>query len=33
MNAFDGHRGKAAQALGVSRSTLYLKLKDIGYGG
>ncbi len=27
---FEGHRGKAAAALGVARSTLYLKLKSYG---
>jgi len=31
MRTFEGHRGKVAEALGVSRSTLYLKLRDIGY--
>jgi transcriptional regulator with GAF, ATPase, and Fis domain/tetratricopeptide (TPR) repeat protein len=30
LDAFGGHRGKAAAALGVSRSTLYLKLKAMG---
>ncbi len=33
LRAFGGHRGKAAAALEVSRSTLYLKLREIGYGG
>jgi transcriptional regulator with GAF, ATPase, and Fis domain len=31
VSTYDGHRGKVAKALGISRSTLYLKLKDIGY--
>lgn len=30
LAAFAGHRGKAAAALGVSRSTLYLKLREFG---
>ena len=33
MQRLQGHRGKVAKALGISRSTLYLKLKDIGFGG
>ena len=28
---YGGHRGKAAEGLGVCRSTLYLKLKEMGY--
>ena len=32
MKSFGNHRGKVAKALGVSRSTLYLKLKEMGYG-
>ena len=30
LSHFDGHRRKAAAALGISRSTLYLKLKAMG---
>ncbi len=33
MKRFGGHRGKVAEALGVCRSTLYLKLKEMGYLG
>jgi DNA-binding NtrC family response regulator len=33
MRVFGDHRGKAAGALGISRSTLYLKLKEIGAAG
>ena len=31
MDAFGGHRGKVTRALGLSRSTLYLKLKEMGF--
>ena len=31
LSHFEGHRRKAAEALGISRSTLYLKLKSLGY--
>jgi DNA-binding NtrC family response regulator len=31
MRNLRGQRGKAAEALGISRSTLYLKLREIGY--
>jgi transcriptional regulator with GAF, ATPase, and Fis domain/Tfp pilus assembly protein PilF len=31
METFNGHRGKVTTALGISRSTLYLKLKKLGY--
>ena len=31
MEAHSDHRGKVAKALGISRSTLYLKLKQIGF--
>ncbi|MCZ6792992.1 MAG: sigma 54-interacting transcriptional regulator [Planctomycetota bacterium] len=31
MHHFDGHRGKVAKALGISRSTLYVKLKESGW--
>jgi transcriptional regulator with GAF, ATPase, and Fis domain len=31
MRSLRGQRGKAAEALGISRSTLYLKLREIGY--
>ena len=31
METFNGHRGKVTTALGISRSTLYLKLKELGY--
>ncbi|MBI4600999.1 MAG: sigma 54-interacting transcriptional regulator [Planctomycetes bacterium] len=33
LRATGGHRGKAAAALGISRSTLYLKLKEMGEAG
>ncbi len=33
LSQFDGHRGRVANALGISRSTLYVKLKEIGYDG
>lgn len=31
MTHFAGHRGRVAGALGIARSTLYLKLREIGY--
>ncbi|MCX9076373.1 MAG: sigma-54-dependent Fis family transcriptional regulator, partial [Candidatus Methanoperedens sp.] len=31
MSHFRGRRGKVAEALGVARSTLYLKLRELGY--
>ena len=31
MAELKGHRGKIAEALGISRSTLYLKLREMGF--
>ena len=31
MSRLNRHRGRVATALGISRSTLYLKLKELGF--